>query len=113
MATMTGTDIKTAAGYQIPPNDISDATYLVYIGNALDMIRIMRPDAFLSDNGFRIAKTKPTALAQTLVLDDNWKMPISELVAYWCLMQDATDKEDKTRAQIHLKNAIGFLTGNI
>jgi len=115
MATITGNDIKTMTLDQMPASDWADAAHdgmwVRHLGRAIDFIHTVRPDAFVTAQGDHRPSKKPAALADVLVLDDYWSYALSELLGFFLLSRDSTDKGDKTRAQAHLKNALNFMQG--
>ena len=111
---MLASDILTPARDILDDTDSgnyrwSNAKLLAYCGQAIQVVRRLRPESQLTAAGQPRTMTTPTATTDTLVLDAEWQVALMEYVLSRAYAGEAKDEQDLARAKAHMDNFTAFV----
>jgi len=111
---MTGTDVVENA--RILCDDVDettweDDTFLAFVNEGVRRLFDEQPVCRLKDNGTLRDYSKAAALTETLLVEDQYLIALTEYVCYRFFDSDSGDSRDKDRADEHLKNFLFFTQG--
>lgn len=82
--------------------DWLDAQLVIWYNDAIRVIRSMRPDAFIDEDGDEIDVVDAMDVTQGRILDDRWMGAETEYICYLAFNDDAGDHRDADRSAGHL-----------
>ena len=111
---MTGNEIID--NVRILANDVDettwqDDTFLAFVNEGVRRLFDEQPVCRLKDNGTLRDYSKAAALTETLLVEDQYLIALTEYVCYRFFDSDSGDSRDKDRADEHLKNFLFFTQG--
>ena len=103
---MTGSDVVTEARYIL--NDVSgvrwtDAEMLKWVSAAQREIVRRRPEARFASSVLATDLSNPSALSDTLEIEEDYKGPMTDYICYRCFQKDADFSTNRKRAEDHFK----------
>ena len=111
---MTGTDVVENA--RILCNDVdssswSDDDFLTFLNEGVRRLYDENPVCRLKADGTLRDYSEASALTDTMLVEDQYTIALTEYVCYRYFSADAADSRDKDRADEHLKNFLFFTQG--
>ena len=108
---MTGDDIVDNA--RIIVNDVAastwaDADFLVFVNEGVRYVFDNAPHSRLQTDGTLSVYAKAAALSDTLLIEDEYLLPLTEYVCYRYFSSDSGDAIDKERANAHYGKFLAF-----
>lgn len=111
---MTGTEIVDNCRVlvnDVDENSWNDANFILFLNEGVRYLFDNCPVCRLKDNGTLRDYSKATALTDTLILEDQYTIPLTEYLCFRFFDSDAGDTRDKDRAAEHWKNFLIFTQG--